>query len=191
MFSSGLCQVPGSRSEPSVLKCYATPSEVLKDPHNDTLKVEPEVKSCFAFEDICINVESTLGFKIKGCGKLEHLESFAGSKADPGIEHLLDFDIIEIEENECKKFPSVINRGLKVENDYAKIALEKQKMTKKGSSHMRREKELKRWIEMTEGLEFHTICTCSADLCNNGVQIEAKNFTVLLFSFIVSKLFIG
>ena len=153
---------------------------------------------CKEGENICINVESTLDSKIKGCGKVEE-----GGKVDlkefvlkmlpvelknyrENIKTILNqLKPIEIESNECKEKPSEINDFIKKMNDQAKSML-------KGVTNEDQRKMLEKEIEkLSEALKQLTLCTCSTDKCNGGVQIEARKFTVVLFGLIISKLFMG
>ena len=130
---------------------------------------------CQNDDDICINVETTLDLKIKGCAKIGEFQ-----RSPP--REMSVFNAMEMKKDECKKIPVEINNMVKSYIYFAKFQLNEEKDEKK-------REEKKNELEAIEGFEVHTLCTCSDDLCNAGVQIEAKSFTVVLFSLIISKLF--
>merc|ERR1712224_117496 len=165
------------------LKCWATPKEKLQEKSifeiliNEPNGIEPKEMECQNDEDICINVETTLDFKIKGCAKLGELERLPPDEMDV-------LNAIEIKKDECKKIPVEVNNMIKSFIDFHKFMLNNVKEKKERENK-------KKELESIDGFEAHTLCTCSSDLCNAGVQIEAKSFMVVLFSLIISKLFMG
>ena len=163
-----MCKEAGSTSASKILQCY-------NSSHDDNVKVKLEAMKCEKDDNICINVESTQGSKIKGCGKVEEggkvdLKRLASKMSTVDLQSYLGDEgsqTMEIKDNACNKNTSEINRFIKKMNGLAKSVLTK------------------------ELPEISEVCICSTDKCNSGFQIEAKQFQAVIFSLIISKLFMG
>ena len=139
------------------------------------MKDEPIEVDCKNDEDTCFNVETTLDFKYKGCGKLKKLalKHTLGRQHDGWI-----LDNGEITQDECKKFPSLTNNFMKAYATYFQWA------------HPEERKAHPEWKNM-EDFKGYTICTCSVDLCNSGFRIEGKSFGVVIVGYIILQFFMG
>ena len=131
---------------------------------------------CSHDEDRCINVETTLDYKIKGCSKVENLENFVNSHLQGywlmGLH--LELDGIELKKDECKKIPSEVMNPIKARVDEMNLG------------KLDVDEDQRREIDNWEAFEAYTVCTCSSDLCNGGIRLEAKKIMLFIFSFIMS-----
>ena len=163
------------------LKCSETPSEQLKDVHNDSKEYEPKEVECKKYDDTCVNIETTLGFKFKGCATIEDVQSVLPR----GWDYVLFLSEMEIKEDECKKFPNEINNLLKAQVEVGKWILKNEK-----DEESREKIENRMKLKEIEGFQAYTFCTCSTDLCNGGVRIKAKTSMVVILGFIISTFYL-
>jgi len=171
------------------LKCLETPDNKLKHGvWDETAKDEPIEVDCKNDEDTCFNVETTLDFKYKGCGKLKKLalEAIGPLTSGPGGRTV---DNGEIMQDECKKFPSLLNNLISINQDLMKAQATYVNWANPELAKV--EPDRAQFMKKMEDFKGYTICTCSADLCNGGFRIEGKSFGVVIVGFIILQFFMG